>query len=92
MFRTLADTKNCSSAQMNAVLGLKFVEYDSQEKSRAKSWYRELWQGYKLTVAQLVIKIYSTASGVSRMALISVFSFINMSGRLDICLFILSEW
>ena len=26
MFRTLADTKNCSSAQMNAVLGLKFVE------------------------------------------------------------------
>jgi hypothetical protein len=48
---------------------------------RGKSWHRELWQGYKLTVAQLVIKIYSTANGVSRTALISVFSFIKMSGR-----------
>jgi len=26
LFRTLADTKNRSSAQVNAVLGLKFVE------------------------------------------------------------------
>jgi len=46
--------------------------YDSREKSQTKSWYRGLWPGYKLTVAQLVIKIYSTAKRVSRMALISV--------------------
>ena len=40
------------------------------EKSQMKSWYRGLWQGYKLTVCQLVIEIYSTANGVSRTALI----------------------
>jgi hypothetical protein len=32
MFRTLADAKNCSSAQMNAVLGLKFVEFTIPKK------------------------------------------------------------
>ena len=46
------------------------------------NWFPAL-QGYKLTVAQLMIKIYSTANGVSRTALISVFSFIKMSGRLE---------
>ena len=40
-------------------------------KSNEKLTQRTL-QGYKLTVAQFVIKIYSTANGVSRTALISV--------------------
>jgi hypothetical protein len=42
---------------------------------RGKSWHRGLWKWYKLTVTQLVIKIYSTANRVSRTALISVFIF-----------------
>ena len=37
--------------------------------------------GYKSTVTQLVIEIYSTANGVFRTALISVLSIIKMSDR-----------
>jgi hypothetical protein len=89
LFRTLADTNNRSSAQVNAVLGLKCVECAIPgEKSSEKLTL----QGCKLMVAQLVIEIYSTTKGASRTELVSVFSFIKMSGRLEICLFILSDW
>jgi hypothetical protein len=85
LFRTLADTNNRSSAQVNAVLGLKCVECAIPgEKSSEKLTL----QGCKLMVAQLVIEIYST----TKTELVSVFSFIKMSGRLEICLFILSDW
>ena len=84
LFRTLTDTNNRSSAQVNAVVGFECAIPGEMSSEKLTL------QGCKLMVAQLVNEIYSTTKGASRTELISVFSFIKMSGRLEICLFILS--
>ena len=83
MFKSLADTKNRNPAQVDVVLGIKFVDGGIPEKKVKRKADTEdfVLQGYKLTVTQLVIEIYSIANGVSRTTLNSVYSFIKKSDR-----------
>ena len=75
---SLADTKNCNTAQVDVVLGIKFVEGAIPEKKvkRKADTEDSVLQGYKLMVAQLVIEIFSLP---------------KVRQRLEICLFILSD-